>query len=508
MVESRNLDKDFCLKVLLTFTGFHDPFAASATTGEMRAGPILTVVSERSFDRVYLFTTPKAAEISETTAAAILERHPGVKVEILEVPLKDPTNYLGILRQLRSHFKKLNVAHPEAAYSISVSSGTPHMHACWLLLAASGEIPATILQSTPPEFVPEGRSLVKEIDIHEKDFPTITRPVDGPEETEDDESSITGACRELGIVGEDPAFRKALHESFIYSQYDDFHVLLLGETGSGKEYFAQFLHHLGPRSGRPMVTVNCSSIPENLVESQLFGHRKGAFTGASNDHEGKFKSANGGVLFLDEIGELPLPAQAKLLRALDQGEIEPVGSNKPVKVNVRVIAATHRNLREMVVAGTFREDLYQRFGSSIAIPPLRSRKVDIPILSAHLLGIWNARHQNQKRLSPAAITELVRYPWPGNVRELRRVIQQSAMLAPGKVIQPEDLRFETPIRTNPMSALPDPSEGFKINEFLDEIKLHQIQRAMELSGDVQARAARLLGITPQAINQFLKTRNL
>ena len=473
----------------------------------MRAGPILTVVAERTFDRVYLFSTPKAAEISLKTAEAITERHPGVTTTVLEVPLKDPTNYLGILRQLRSHFKTLNAAHPDAEYSISVSSGTPHMHACWLLLAASGEIPATILQSTPPEFVPEGRSLVKEIDFHQKDFPTITRPVDGPEPTEDDESTITVACRELGIVGEDPAFQKALREIFVYSQYDDFHVLLLGETGSGKEHFAQFIHHLGPRANRPMIVVNCSSIPENLVESQLFGHKKGAFTGAANDHEGKFKSADRGVLFLDEIGELPLPAQAKLLRALDQGEIEPVGSNRPVKVNVRVIAATHRNLREMVVAGTFREDLYQRFGSSIAIPPLRSRKVDIPILAAHLLAAWNARHQNQKRLSPTAINELIRYPWPGNVRELRRVIQQSAMLAPGQVINPEDLRFETPIRTNPMSTLPDPTEGFKLIDFLDEIKLRMIQRAMELGGDVQARAAKLLGLTPQAINQFLKSRN-
>ena len=473
----------------------------------MRVGPVLTVVAERPFERVYLFSTPKAAEISEKTEEAISERHPGIKVTILDVPLKDPTNYLGILRQLRSHFKKLNATHPDAEYSISVSSGTPHMHACWLLLAASGEIPATILQSTPPEFVPEGRSPVREIDFHQKDFPTITRPVNGPEPEEDDESAIAAACRELGIVGEDPTFWKALREAFIYSQYDDFHLLLLGGTGSGKEHFAQFIHHLGPRASRHLVTVNCSSIPENLVESQLFGHRKGSFTGATADHEGKFKSADGGVLFLDEIGELPLPAQAKLLRVLDQGEIEPVGSSRPVKVNVRVIAATHRNLREMVAAGTFREDLYQRFGSSISIPPLRSRKVDTPILAAHFLTSWNARHQLQKRLSAAAINDLVRYPWPGNVRELRRVIQQSAMLASGKVIYPEDLRFETPVSIDPMSALPDPSEGFKLIEFLDEIKFRMVQRAMELSGDVQARAAKLLGLTPQAVNQFFKSRN-
>jgi len=506
-LQSSSLDPND-LKALLTFTGFHDPFAPAPATGEMRAGPILTVLAERFFDRVYLFSTPKAAEISGATATAITDRHPGVKVEILEVPLKDPTNYLGILRQLRSHFKKLNATHPAAEYSIAVSSGTPHMHACWLLLAASGEIPATILQSNPPEFVPEGKPLVREIDIHQKDFPTITRPVSGPEVAEDDESSVIAACRDLGIVGDDPSFRRSLREAYVYSQYDDFHILLLGETGSGKEHFAQFIHHLGPRSGKPMVTVNCSSIPENLVESQLFGHKKGSFTGATHDYEGKFKAADRGVLFLDEVGELPVSAQAKLLRALDQGEIEPVGSTKPVNVNVRVIAATHRNLREMVLAGTFREDLYQRFGSSVGIPPLRSRKVDIPLLAAHLLGAWNSTHQHQKRLAPAAMNELTRYPWPGNVRELRRVIVQSAMFASGKLIQAEDLRFEAPLRTNPISALPDPAEGFKLNEFLDEIKLHQIQRALELSGGVQARAARLLGITPQAINQLLKSRNL
>jgi DNA-binding NtrC family response regulator len=472
----------------------------------MRAGPILTVVAERPFDRVYLFTTPKAADLSEQTATAIHERHPGISVEILEVPLKDPTNYLGILRQLRSHFKQIHSTHPEAEYSISVSSGTPHMHACWLLLAASGEIPAKILQSNPPEFVPGGKSPVREIDIHQKDFPTITRTIDGPDPERDDDSSIADACRELGIVGEDPAFLKALHEAYVYSQYDDFHILLQGETGSGKEHFAHFLHHLGPRSGKPIITINCSSIPDNLVESQLFGHRKGSFTGAAIDYEGKFKSADRGILFLDEIGELPMSAQAKLLRALEQGEIEPVGATRPIKVNVRIIAATHQNLREMVQKGTFRQDLYQRFGSTIQIPPLRSRKADIPLLASHMLSAWNTRHQHQKRLSPAVITELIRYPWPGNVRELRRVIQQSAMFATGKLIQPEDLRLENSLLSNTLYSLPDPHHGFQMNDFLDELKIHLIGRSMELSGGVQARAARILGITPQAINQFLKSR--
>lgn len=309
------------------------------------------------------------------------------------------------------------------------------------------------------------------------------------------------------IVGDDPAFKRALHKAFIYSQYDNFHVLLLGETRSGKKYFAQFLHHFGPRAGRPTVTKNCSSIPENLIKSQSFGDKRRSFTGATADREGIFKSADRGGLFLDEIGALPLLAQAKPLQVPDQGEIEPVGSNRPLKINVRVIAATHRNLCEMVAVGPFCEDLYQCFRSSIAIPPLRSRKVDIPILSSHLLTAWNARHQNQKRLSPDAVNELSRYPWPGNVKELRRVIQQSAMLAPEKAIQVDNLRFEVPIRTAPMSALPDPTEGFKLIDFLDEINRRMIQFSMELCGRMQARAAKLLGLTPQAINQFFKNRN-
>lgn len=472
----------------------------------MRAGPILTVAAERFFDAIYLFTTPKAAEISQLTADAIIERHPQVKVKILDVPLKDPTNYVGILRQLRSHFSKLSALHPDAEYFISVSSGTPHMHACWLLLAASGEIPAIILQSSPPEFVPEGKSLVKEIDFHQKGFPVITRALDTSIEERDEEAELIAACRELGIVGEDPAFRKALTEAFTYAQYDDFHLLLLGETGSGKEYFARFIHRLGPRSGRPMVTVNCSSIPEGLVESQLFGHKRGAFTGATTEHEGKFKAADRGILFLDEIGELPLAAQAKLLRALEQGEIEPVGSTKTVKVNVRVIAATHRNLRQMVRDGTFREDLYQRFGSGVTIPSLHSRKIDIPILAQHALSLWNARHQKQKRLSPASIKELTRYPWPGNVRELFRVIQQSAMFSPELVIHPADLHFEESLEPSSTLCLPDPHEGFKLQDFLDETRLHMLHRALELSDGVQARAARLLGLSPQAINQIIKSK--
>lgn len=493
------------MEILLSFTGFHDPFADTALEGEQQAGPILTVVAERNFDKVCLLQTPKLAERTEATRTEIQERHPDLEVEVLETPLADPTNYLGILRQLRKHFRALSKKHPDATYSISVSSGTPHMHASWVLLAASGEIPAKILQSTPPQFVREGKSPVKEIDITASDFPQITRSLDDSGETEsDEEQAVADACRAVGIVGEDPAFLSVLRQAYIYAGFDDANVLLLGETGSGKEYLAQFIHHCSHRSARSLVTVNCGSIPENLVESHLFGHRKGAFTGATSNSDGKFKVADGGVIFLDELGELPLSAQAKLLRTLEQGEIEPVGASRPEKVNVKVIAATNRDIRAMIDDGEFREDLYQRFGSSISIPSLRERRMDIPRLAIHLLDRWNATHKRQQRLTVDAIEALKQHPWPGNVRELANVIRESAMLTIGKVIRPDDLKFDSYASSKKFAAMPEPEEGFQMTHYLEELKAKLIDRALEKSDQVQSRAAKLLGVTPQAISQHLK----
>lgn len=491
------------MRILLTFTGYHDPFAKSELDGDMRAGPVLTVVAEGQFDRVYLFTTPNMEGIANGTLNAIVEKHPDIAVNQVEILLKDPTNYLGILKLVRSAFKKIHKKYPDADYSISVSSGTPQMHSCWLLLAASGEIPASILQSTPPEFVPEGKSQVRAVDLHKQGFPAIT--ADSYSSSHDpDEEDLFSVCRELGIVGEDPAYLKTLEEAKTYAEYDDFHVLLLGETGSGKEYLASFIHRFGPRYGKAFIPVNCGGIPKELVESQLFGHKKGSFTGATADNPGKFKSADRGVLFLDELGELPMEAQAKLLRVLDQGEVEPIGALKPIKVDVRVIAATNRNLREMVAAGTFREDLYQRFGAAIEIPSLRERRMDITKLALHFLKGWNAKYQKERRLSHDALTELTRHTWPGNVRELSKVIVRSAMLCSKVVIGPKDLQFEMPLVSNAHAAVPEPEEGFDISTYLEDLKAQIVKRAMVKADGKQAKAARLLGWSPQGLNQYLK----
>lgn len=504
ILASRCIDgNNIRMAVLLTFTGSHDPFSKSASSEDAIAGPVLTATAELKCRNIYLFTTPKMATISEETAAEIKTLHPASKAHILEVPLKDPTNYIGILRQIRKHFASIRASHQDEDFYILISSGTPQMHACWLLLVASGEIPATIVQTIPPEFVPDGGSCVREIDLSKEDFPHIAmRTIE--ERGDDGEQTLETICAEIGIIGSDPAFLKSLREAAAYAEYDEIHVLLLGETGTGKELFTKLIHSISSRGNRPLVTVNCSSIPSELVESQLFGHKRGSFTGAVSDQEGKFKAADGGILFLDELGELSLSAQAKLLRVLEYGEIEPVGHSKATKVNVRVIAATNRDLRKMVGDGTFREDLYQRFGASVSIPALRQRRSDIPLLALHILSQWNSLHKKQRGLSAKTLAALSGRHWQGNIRELRRVILQSAMLTDRANLNEKDLRFELPLASDPYAAIPEPETGFHVNSYLDQMKAKIVQRALEKTGGVQASAARMVGWTPQALNQYLK----
>ncbi|MEP7241639.1 MAG: sigma-54 dependent transcriptional regulator [Devosia sp.] len=217
-------------------------------------------------------------------------------------------------------------------------------------------------------------------------------------------------------------------------------VLIEGETGTGKELIARIVQGMGERSGRAFVAVNCAAIPENLVESTLFGHRKGAFTGAVADQPGKFAEANGGTLFLDEIGELPPAAQAKLLRALQDGEIEPVGATRPERVNVRVISATNRRLLNLAQAGVFREDLYYRLNVfPIYLPPLRDRPDDVALLSAHFIARFAAdAGRRVAGLSPAALELLLHYDWPGNIRQLENAIYRAIVLSDGGLLEIAD----------------------------------------------------------------------
>ena len=235
-------------------------------------------------------------------------------------------------------------------------------------------------------------------------------------------------------------------------------VCIRGETGTGKELVARTLHEKSPRRAGPFISLNCAAVPSELMETELFGHEKGSFTGAASRHTGKFEQAHHGTLFLDEIGDMPMTMQAKLLRVLEEGEIERVGGDKPFTVDVRVVVATHRNLEEQVRQGTFREDLYHRvFVFPLALPPLRERREDIRVLAEHFIKqLDEQNHWKSRTLSPEAVAELERYPWPGNVRELRNVIERVLLFENKDEIQPATIQRALPQSTVSAGAASNP----------------------------------------------------
>jgi two-component system, NtrC family, nitrogen regulation response regulator NtrX len=268
-------------------------------------------------------------------------------------------------------------------------------------------------------------------------------------------------------------------------------VLITGENGSGKEIVARTLHRHSLRAEAPFVDVNCAAIPEELIESELFGHRKGAFTGAIDDRKGKFELADGGTLFLDEIGDMSLKTQAKVLRVLQEQTFQRVGGQQTVKVDVRVIAATNKNLEEEIAAGTFRSDLFYRLNViPIEVPPLRARGDDIVLLAEHFLRRFAAEAaQPRKKLSAGAAAKLRAYDWPGNVRELRNVIERLAILVPGETVDVDDMQLGT--RTAPPAAI---ASNLPLREARDEFeKQYILSRLRDFAGNI-SRTADALGV--------------
>ncbi|MBC6609404.1 sigma-54-dependent Fis family transcriptional regulator [Hymenobacter sp. BT507] len=282
-------------------------------------------------------------------------------------------------------------------------------------------------------------------------------------------------------------------------------VLLEGPTGAGKELFAQAIHQGSGRRGKPFVAVNCSAFPKDLLESELFGYKKGAFTGALTDKKGQMEEANGGTLFLDEIGELEAGAQAKLLRALETQEFTKLGDSKPTRVNVRLVAATNRNLRQEAADGHFRPDLYYRLSVvTIQVPALSARRADVPALVAHFARQFAVKLRRQPlEISPEAMQALAAYPWPGNVRELKNVLERASILTPpNHALAVDDLPLEIQLATTTDAHTPDDPRSLRNAE-----KQH-IQRVMLEAGGNKAEAARVLGIAHTTLYRKLQEYGL
>jgi two-component system response regulator AtoC len=309
------------------------------------------------------------------------------------------------------------------------------------------------------------------------------------------------------LLGQSPAIRRVQDLITMVAQSDAF-VLVTGESGTGKEVVARLIHHRGTRRDQPFVAVNCGALSESLVEAELFGHERGAFTDAVKKRDGRFKAADGGTLLLDEVAELPPAAQAKLLRVLQEGTLDPVGSNVPVRVNVRIVSATHRNLAHRVKAGSFREDLYYRINViEIPLPPLRERPGDLPILLRHFIKRFAPPGRHLPVISPAAWAALARHPFPGNVRELSHAVEHAMVLAGGGDIDVQHL--PPAIAGGPVSPkcppeISRPQSVRPLHLALRDFERQYLQRALDATDGKRSRTAELLGISRKTLWEKLR----
>jgi DNA-binding NtrC family response regulator len=333
--------------------------------------------------------------------------------------------------------------------------------------------------------------------------------------------SLTVEQHQDSIVGQSPAMQEVFKMVGRISN-SDAAVMITGESGSGKELVARAIHQYSARHDRPFLAINCAAIPENLLESELFGHEKGSFTGASAQRIGRFEQSDGGTLFLDEIGEMPLSIQSKLLRVLQDGTFSRVGGNDVIRTNVRIVAATNKNLEAEIQAKTFREDLFYRLNVvRLHLPPLRNRQEDVKLLAEYFLKrIAAQKHKPQLQLSTEAVEVLEAYPWPGNVRELENTIQRAAVLATSDVLLPKDLPLGKTAAAPAVEAVvagPAPAgleEAARVLfeaasaqpglELLPWLEQEFTRRAMESTGHNQVRAAKLLGITRATLRKRLE----
>ncbi|WP_417228316.1 sigma-54 interaction domain-containing protein [Amphritea sp.] len=480
-------------RILLSWLGRHD---LDAVGNELR-GPIASILldSDAPFDEVRILANNWKDEIEgyqQWLTAQVSKQNRKASISIHFAKLESPIHYPSIYNVANDELQKLSAA--GSLITLNLSSGTPAMIATWLLLG-KGVFNTQLVQTS----VQSGLSMVE-------------LPFD---------IALAYLDHQDGVLGKLAASSPALDSYFEHIQSHsvmmneaiemakrlaprNLPVIIQGDSGTGKEVVAKAIHKASPRSGKSFIPVNCGAIPETLIDSQLFGHKRGAFTGADADRKGFFDEADGGTLFLDEIGELPLEAQAKLLRALQEKEINAVGSSKPHKIDVRVIAATHRDLLAMIEEGSFREDLFYRLAVGIVhLPRLRERGDDIPELLMALMDQLNREAEQQpgyksKKLSESAIEFIKQQGWPGNIRELWNTLLRASIWSEGEILEVEHLQramIQRSRKADQSNLDIDVSLGVNLAEIIDNTKRYCIEEALRLTSGQKGKAAKLLGLS-------------
>jgi two-component system, NtrC family, response regulator PilR len=420
----------------------------------------------------------EAAE-SRATAAAVLARGP-VDMVITDVKLPDGDG-IEILRHLRA-------ASPETVVVVMTAYGSTEMAVAALKLGAQDY-------------------LIKPFDIEE--LKIVVRNALETQQLQAENFRLKAEFRVQhglqSIIGVSPPIVKVFDLIRSVAATNST-VLIQGESGTGKELVAKAVHALSPRRDAPFVSINCAALPEALLESELFGHMKGAFTDAHQTKKGLFETAHRGTLLLDEVGEMPLPMQAKLLRALQEKRVRRVGANEEVDIDVRVVAATNRSLEALVKERRFREDLFYRLNViPVLVPPLRQRPEDIPLLAAHFLERFT-REMGKAigKISEEAMERLIHHSWPGNVRELENVIERAVALETSPVVLPERLPELVARVVPPADDLPGFGDGFSLDAHLQELEGDLLRRALARSDGDRAGAANLLGVTPRSLRYLIR----
>ncbi|OJH38245.1 sigma-54 interaction domain-containing protein [Cystobacter ferrugineus] len=493
-------------KVLVAWVGKTD-LRAPTESEVVGAGPIAQALDARAFDEVFVLSDYEERVI--TPYVKWLRTRTKTRIEVVHERLSGPTEFGEIYEAaVRGVQRALGERPRDVALAFHLSPGTPAMAAVWILLGKT-RFPAELIESSRDHGV---RTASVPFDIFADFIPDLLRRPD------EDLGRLSA-----GLPPESPEFTSIIHQSHVMKRVvakarraapRSVPVLLEGESGTGKELLARAIHRSSTRRDKEFIAVNCGAIPSDLVESQLFGYEKGAFTGATKQQQGMFEAAHGGTLFLDEVGELPGPAQVKLLRVLQEGELVRVGATKPLRVDVRIIAATNRTLAREIAEGRFREDLFYRLAVAVLhLPPLRERPGDLNLLIDHLLDQINRESAaepgyKRKNLSVGARNLLLSHSWPGNIRELVNTLRRAAIWSDGDTIRSEDVREALlPVGHERSSDILNRplGDGLNLPELLASVARHYLRRALDQAHGNKTQAAQLVGLPSyQTLSNWLQ----